>query len=165
MQDLNAERLSVTNKPFKGNTSDTDRILDKKDKIKKRYEGKVYGWRFRRTEISNLNFKIRESYWKIQKWNSQLDDGTITYIDFDRDTSSLEFVPNSRSNVKETHYSQIYISESEKQVFEAKTKELNRLKEQNIFIEEDSGQPCISVRWVIRRKVVDGSNMTEARLC
>ena len=67
MQDLNAERLSVTNKSFKGNTSDTDRILDKKDKIKKRYEGKVYGWRFRRTEISNLNFKIRESYWKIQK--------------------------------------------------------------------------------------------------
>ena len=72
--------------------------------------------------------------------NSQLDDGTVLYIDFDRDISSLEIVPDSNSNIEENHYSQIYITELEKQVFEAKTKELNSWKEQNVYLEEeDSG--------------------------
>ena len=34
-----------------------------------------------------------------------------------------------------------------------------------ILEEEDSGQPCISVRWVISRKVIDGSYITNVRLC
>ena len=40
------------------------------------------------------------------------------------------------------------------------------MKEQNVYLEEeDSQQPCISVRWVISRKVVDGKNITKTRLC
>ena len=39
-------------------------------------------------------------------------------------------------------------------------------KGQNVYLEEkDSGQSCISVRQVISRKVVDGSNITKAKLC
>ena len=42
---------------------------------------------------------------------------------------------------------------------------MNTWKEQNVYLEEeDSGQPCISVRWVISRKIVDGNNITKARL-
>ena len=39
-------------------------------------------------------------------WNSQLDDGTSTSIDFDH-ISSLEIVPDSNSNIKEIHYSHV----------------------------------------------------------
>ena len=43
---------------------------------------------------------------------------------------------------------------------------MDNWKEQNIYLEEeDSGQPCISVKWVTNRKVVDGSCITKARLC
>ena len=97
--------------------------------------------------------------------HSQLD-GTVTSIDFDWHISSLEIVLDSNSNINEIHYSQIYITDLQKQVFEAKTKELNNWKEQNIYLEEeDSGQPCISIKWVINRKVVDRSCITKARLC
>ena len=98
-------------------------------------------------------------------WNSQLHDGAATSIDFDGDISSLEIVPDSNSNIEEIHYSQIYITELEKQIAEAKTKKLNCWKEQNVYLEEESGQPWISVRWVLSRTVVDRSNITNARLC
>ena len=43
---------------------------------------------------------------------------------------------------------------------------MDNWKEQNIYLEEeDSGQPCISGKWVTNRKVVDGSCITKARLC
>ena len=88
--------------------------------------------------------------WKFRKykngWNSQLHDEIVTSIDFDRDISSPQIITDSNINIEEIHYSQIYITEFEKQVFEAKTKELNSWKEQNVYL-EDSGQPCISVRW------------------
>ena len=52
-----------------------------------------------------------------------------------------------------------------KQVCEAKSKELNNWKQQNVYKEKDAGQQCISVRWVITRKIVNGENITKARLC
>ena len=43
---------------------------------------------------------------------------------------------------------------------------MDNWKEQNIYLqEEDSGQPCISVKWVTNGKVVGGSCITKARLC
>ena len=51
--------------------------------------------------------------------------------------TSFEIVPDSNSSIEEIHYSQIYITELEKQVFEAKTKELNSWKEQNVYLEEE----------------------------
>ena len=53
-------------------------------------------------------------------------------------------LPDSNGNIQEIHSSQIYITESEKQVPEAKAKkELNSWKERNVYLEEeeDSGQP------------------------
>ena len=60
--------------------------------------------------------------------NIQLDDEKVTSIDFDRDISSLEIVPDSNSNIAEIHYSHVYMTELERQVFEEKSKELNTWK-------------------------------------
>ena len=35
----------------------------------------------------------------------------------------------------------------------------------NLFKEEDVGQQCISVRWVINRKIMKGENITKVRIC
>ena len=98
-------------------------------------------------------------------WNSQLNDGTIKSVDYDREVTSLELI-NKDNNVEEVYCSSIYLTELEKQVCEAKSKELNNWKQQNVYKEEkDAGQQCISVRWVITRKIVNGENITKARLC
>ena len=65
----------------------------------------------------------------------------VTSINFDYDISSLEIVPDSNGNIQEIHSSQIYKTELEKQVSEAKAKkELNSWTERNLYLEEDSGQ-------------------------
>ena len=48
-------------------------------------------------------------------------------------------VPDSNSIIEKIHYSQIYITELEKQVFDAKAKELNSSKAQNVYLEEHLG--------------------------
>ena len=64
----------------------------------------------------------------------------VTSINFDYDISSLEIVPDSNGNIQEIHSSQIYKTELEKQVSEAKAKkELNSWTERNLYL-EDSGQ-------------------------
>ena len=54
--------------------------------------------------------KIWETAGKYKNaWNSQLDQGSVTSIDFDQDISSLKIAPDSSSNIEEIHYLQIYI--------------------------------------------------------
>ena len=128
MRDLNAlvERLSVTDQPLTGNTSDTDHILDRKAKLRKGMKVKFTLGNSKELKSATLISKSGKATGKYKNgWNSQLDDRTVTPIDFDQDISSLEIIPDSNSNIEEIHYSQIYITELEKQVFKTKTKELN----------------------------------------
>ena len=54
----------------------------------------------------------------------------------------------------------------EKWKLDAKLIELENSNKQNVYIEEnDIGQSCISTRWVITKKVVDGETITKARYC
>ena len=125
MRDLNAslERLSLTDQLLTGNTSDTNHIRDRKAKLRKDIKVKFKLGNSEELKSATLISRSRKATGKYKNaWNSQLDDGTVTSIDFDQDISSLEIVPNSNSNIEEIHYSQIYITELEKQVFEAKTK-------------------------------------------
>ena len=72
-------------------------------------------------------------------WNSQLNDGTIKSVDYDREVTSLELI-NKDNNVEEVYCSSIYLTELKKQVCEAKSKELNNWKQQNVYKEEkDAG--------------------------
>ena len=44
--------------------------------------------------------------------------------------------------------------------------ELENWKKKEVYREEeDMGQLCISVTWVLSRKVKNGENITKARLC
>ena len=48
----------------------------------------------------------------------------------------------------------------------AKITELENWKKQEVYREEeDMGQSCISVRWVLSQKVKNGENITKAKLC
>ena len=54
----------------------------------------------------------------------------------------------------------------EKWKLHAKLIGLENWSKQNLYIEEnDIGQSCISTRWVVTKKLVDGETITKARLC
>ena len=107
-------------------------------------------------------------------WNSQLTDGSIKSIDFERDVSDLKNVknyPETNDNttngiLEEIYLADTYMTEMEKWKLDAKLIELENCNKQNVYIEEnDIGQSCISTRWVITKKVVDGETITKARYC
>ena len=58
------------------------------------------------------------------------------------------------------------LTELQNQTMKAKMAELENWKKQEVYREEeDMGQWCISVRWVLSQKVKNGENITKARLC
>ena len=96
-------------------------------------------------------------------------DETVKSIDFESDVSSLTLIPPevaSQTNTEEVLYSQVFLTELENQTFKAKLLELESWQKQNVYVaEDDIGQNCISVRWVISKKIVNGEHITKARLC
>ena len=104
-------------------------------------------------------------------WNCELndEDKTIT-IHFETDVTDVQLVPNvlvqHENYSEEIDYSEIFITELEIQSMNAKLLELENWKIQEVYIEEENiGQHCLSVRWVLSRKFVDGKTITKARLC
>ena len=97
----------------------------------------------------------------------------IKSIDFERDVSDLKNVKNysetndnTTNDISEKVYlADTYMTEMEKCKLDAKLIELENWNKQNVYIEEnDIGQSCISTRWVITKKVVDGETITKASL-
>ena len=73
-------------------------------------------------------------------------------------------MPVHRSD--ETYISEIYQSAKDQEVYEAKMRELNSWREQNVYEEvHNEGQQTISVSWVIKPKIMNGQHSTKARLC
>ena len=93
----------LTDEPLTWNTSNTDHIHDRKAKLRK--DTKVKFTTLLSTTLISRPGKANRKY--RNAWNSQLDNETVTSIDFDQDISSLEIVPNSNSNIEESN-SQIY---------------------------------------------------------
>ena len=94
--------------------------------------------------------------------------------DYERDVVSLQHMlksiasnaTNLQTNTEVVLCSKIYFTELENQTMEAKMIELENWKKQEVNKEVgDIGQSCISVRWVLSRKVKNGENITRARLC
>ena len=57
------------------------------------------------------------------------------------------------------------MTETEKWKLDVKLIELENWNKQNVYIEEnDIGQSCVSTRWVITKKVIDGETIAKARL-
>ena len=66
----------------------------------------------------------------------------------------------------ETYISEIYQSAKDQEVYEAKMRELNSWREQNVYEEvPNKGQQTISVRWAIKPKITNGQHSTKTRLC
>ena len=77
---------------------------------------------------------------------------------------SEPYLPVHRSD--ETYISEIYQSAKDQEVYEAKMRELNSWREQNVYEEvHNEGQQTISVSWVIKPKIMNGQHSTKARLC
>ena len=65
----------------------------------------------------------------------------------------------------EFQLNETYTVEIDKEQHNAKMKELWSWKEQKVYTEvEDEGQQCISVRWVMRPKIIGGKVSIKARL-
>ena len=105
-----------------------------------------------------------------KEWNSKLDDDSIHPIDFERDVDNLHIMSNSSVNTlpstEEIQYSKIYMTAIENQANIAKMNELESSKKHEVYCkEEDTGQSCISVRWVLSHEIKNRENVTKARLC
>ena len=88
--------MSVTDESLTGNTSDTDHILDRKTKLRKDMTIKFTFGDSEALKIATLTSRSKKATGKYKNaWNSKLDDGTATSIDFHCDISSLEIVPDS----------------------------------------------------------------------
>ena len=94
------------------------------------------------TIVSNQE-KLKE--YKKNAWNNKSSNGTIRSIDYNRDVTSFEPSPTCNNDGKvEVYCFEIYLRELEKQVAEAKVKELDNLNQQNVFKEEENvRQQCI----------------------
>ena len=132
--------------------------------------------------ILNRAGKARGKY--PNAWNVQLDDGNKLYVDFDRieqwdevtapltqdvplsnaedDAVSVTVDPVIQDTVleggDEFQPNETYSVEIDKEQHNAK------MKEQKVYTEvEDDGQQCISVRWVMRPKIIGGKVSIKAR--
>ena len=110
--------------------------------------------------ILNRAGKSKGKYKNV--WNI-LRDNKKEHIDLDRDVSSFEIV-NEPSDEIQTDEVLLTNIENEQNI--AKLKELESWKNQNVFQEvENTGQKALSVRWVLKPKVINGVLTTKARLC
>ena len=124
-------------------------------------------------EISKITSRAGKATGRYSEWwNTESDDGVSKAIDFSKvkeveiiNTTHLE---NQVTFTSEVEYQQhgTLISKIEDDTLNAKLSELQQWDERNVYsITEDSGQECISLRWVIKPKIVDGRTITKARLC
>lgn len=111
----------------------------------------------------NRNFKT-----KARESNRNFD-GTEKSIDFDTDVHMYKIKQKrGHSDLDETNNwrkTQKYLTEECNKIIEAKRKEINNWKNQQVFIKVDEiGQKCLSTKWVLTMKVLDGKPTTKAPL-
>ena len=95
-------------------------------------------------------------------WNIEMNDGNKKFVKLTADDIEFQHVNHETEYVTHT----AFLSSLKDDQNEAKSKELNSWKFQKVYEEiDDLNQPCISVRWVITPKMIDGTWTTKARLC
>ena len=81
----------------------------------------------------------------------------------DLQISEKECNANSTDEILEN---QTYVTQVNHKILNAKEKELQSWRSEKVFDEiENNGQPTMSVRWVLKQKVIDGKCSTKAQLC
>ena len=121
------------------------------------------------------------------------DDNEVTSIDFDRDVVSVKVIHGQNQEtvtsaldmeqstefadsqtidseepvetITEVNYSEIFTVDSKTDTLKAKVAEMESWNKNRVYEEvEDSGQNCVSVRWVVTPKVINGELKVKARL-
>ena len=118
-------------------------------------------------EVQNWKTKIPEPYTETinSTDNNSNHDNDIsdTMQNLSRLSISEPNLPVHRSD--ETYVSEIYQSAKDQEVYEAKMRELNSWREQNVYEEvPNEGQQTVSVWWVIKPKIINGQHSTKVRL-
>ena len=161
------ERLSVTQDclPMSNQETPTIPALRKNLKVKFRFRDDN---KWRTATLISRAGKATGKYNK--EWNSKIDDERIRAVDFECDVSDIEIIPkNSRNcnqSVDEIRFSETYLTALQNEANKAKIIELESWRNRETYSEEDDlGQSCISVRWVLTRKFKNGESFIKARLC
>jgi hypothetical protein len=97
---------------------------------------------------------------KSKKWSDSynvqnMDDGSKKWVDL-REYDEIQIIPAEE---------EILLGFEDKEVLEAKLKELRSWEENKVYEEEkDRGQKTISIRWIITEKIKEGKRCCKARL-
>ena len=128
------------------------------------------------TQLTSRAGKSTGAYSKA--WNTINEEGIQKYVNFDavNEWQIINNLPNTHIFTTlasiDTEYEEeieIYVSESEKnnskeEINQAKVRELNSWKENKVYEEvEFSNQQCISGRWILKPKIIDGIQSMKAR--
>lgn len=109
------------------------------------------------------------------EWNTKNADDEIEVINFGKDTSEWEIVPPENVEVNyvlscnediqtEVYLTQSFIKQNKEDVHAAKLRELASWKKNMVYDEvNDENQHCISARWVVKPKIIDGKQSVKAR--
>ena len=103
-------------------------------------------------------------------WNTNRIDGTQEAIDFslikEIEVDHCEGSEPEKMNPEEDQVQQILSVNAKEDIRRAKSMELLQWKVQNVYTEVcDINQDCVSLRWVIQPKIIDGQPSVKARLC
>ena len=110
------------------------------------------------------------------EWNTQGVEGDKKVIHFGVDVKEWEIIQPSEINTAyieayneepstEVYLTKEYIEESQKEVLAAKIRELDSWKKNKVYVEvEDQKQKCVSAKWVVKPKLIEGKQSVKARL-
>ena len=108
------------------------------------------------------------------EWNVMDENGTISVINFKKDNIICEILNNEQEvNIAEVEYEKVeevylvedFIKQSTEKIKEAKIRELQSWKKNSVYTEvKDTGQYCVSSKWVVKPKQIDGVLSVKARL-
>ena len=94
-------------------------------------------------------------------WITKLKDGTPIKLIF----NAMLTVGKIVTDTTEIYFNELYLCGVMEDHKPAKLQELANWKSQQVFVEEDRGQRCLLVRWVLTPKLIDNVVSTKARLC
>ena len=108
--------------------------------------------------------KVKGKY--PNEWNCEIN-GKIEWIDFDRQVESVQIddKETSENTAMEIFTSEIFLTELEEKITNAKIKELEVWKEKQVYEEIDPGMDKpMGLKWVVKPKFIDGVPDIKARL-
>ena len=97
------------------------------------------------------------------EWNVEEEEG-IKQINFESDVIDVHEI-QTETDENEVVFTQVFLNEVKEEVLEAKKKELDSWKSKEVYEEVDRcGQDLMSLHWVVKPKVIDGTLKMKARL-